>query len=371
MKKGCVGKVNIETFDQCAARMGAIEPVGVDQLSSYDQALEAACVSASQRKDGVSVEEAVAVHPLYFLGWWLLLVRRTDEEAIAGGPVERGRFERMGTLMFELAGKLASCEARDRLWGGIRDEIFLSLAERGLWITIERLVRQEQASPICSEGSVAESSGLDNAAHVGMWLAVSLAKQCRFEEALETVVSFGGEDSAAGGVPGRAIQVLELAANPSLQLEHVLEAIADSLVSGDDDAAGGVADYLKSCYAESVIPRSMREISGLFGDDHDELPSAWLYELIAMVPRLGSMVDSAVSAVVIEEHDDLSELGPMLYGTSLDDASDGYGETRPGQQCSSPYGGAVRPDMGALEDRVGERTGSTPSPVVWRPTGFR
>lgn len=360
MKRRDTSKMDLATFDDCVARMDAIGPTSVGQLLSYSETLEALCLAASQTPEGLSVEDAVAVHPFYLLGWWFLLVRRTEDEAKAGAPVERGRFERMGKLMLALARKLADSEARDLVWGAMRDEIFLDLADRGIWPAIERLARHEMESPVCREGSIANWSGLDNRAHVGMWLAVALARQCRFDEALETAASLVGGGRPPEGVIASAIAVLELAGSPALQLLATVQEASDRFVYSDDDAAAGVIYYLKGCNADALIPRSIRDIAGPRGHDHDELPSAWLHELVSMVPRLAAMVDAATADSLAAEDGELSTLGDALYGSFQDDGLGEPAAVAIGQQTT------LRPAVGIGEEPNANRPDS---PAVWRPRG--
>lgn len=110
MKKKNKGKLTLATFEDCASYLDGIEPVGVDQFCVYSEALETLFAAESQSPEGVSMETVVTVHPFQFMAWWLLLLRKTREEAEAGLTVDRGRFERMGMLMMSLAKKMASSE---------------------------------------------------------------------------------------------------------------------------------------------------------------------------------------------------------------------------------------------------------------------
>lgn len=357
MKNKNKGGLTLATFEECASCLERIKPVGVEQLCVYSEALEALFESESQSNEGIPLEKVVTVHPFQFMAWWLLLVRKSREDAEAGLTVDRGRFERMGLLIMSLARNMPSSEDRDDLWGSIRDDIFLDLADHALWPVIESLARNEMESPICSEESIAEWSGLDSRAHVGMWLAVSLARQCRFDEAREAVISVDRGQDLPAGVLAPAKLVLDLAASPARQTEAVLEDTMAGLVHGGYDAVNGVVERMASCNSDDVMLRTMKDIAGHRAEEHDDLTAAWLYELISMVPRLGDTIDvwvrsltdvtsEATATFIHGAHDRLGVLSSSLTkGTGLK---------------SEAWSSDVHDEQG-----LGERAG----PYIWRPGG--
>lgn len=355
MKKKNKGKLTLATFEDCASYLDGIEPVGVDQFSVYSEALETLFASESQSPGGVSLETVVTVHPFQFMAWWLLLVRKTQEEAEAGLTVDRGRFERMGMMMMSLARKLASSKERDDLWGSIRDEIFLDLGDHAMWPVIERLARNEMASPICSEASIAAWSGLNSRAHLAMWLAVSLARQCRFEEALETLVSVDSGEDLPAGVLAPAKIVLELAVSPARQTDSVLDETAESLLHGGYDAVIGVAECLTNCKSDDVTLRTMKDIAGHLTEEHDELPAAWLYELISMVPRLGDTID-----------DWLFEL-PQVDGEETAAFFQGVHDRLSLEAAGLPDANGTRSETWSADGLDEQRQGPRDGPYIWRP----